>query len=352
MKMPKIIPALLTVLILPSCAGREERVPDGVLNVGILLASTDGVRWSREAQYLVEKADEMGMRPLLREAGGDPELQKRQARELIAEGADVLVFQPADPISAAPIVGVAKDADLPVLAYRAPVPASEFDLYVGPDGEEGGYLQAQAALERTGEGGAVIIGGGENAWSALRVRAGRERAFSEWSERREREITVLADFVLPSSVGEGLGAWLDSEFRSLEKGLYRVSIVLADSDAAAGAVIESLENLGWPEQVTVAGWGADLAACRRIIKGTQAVTVFTPSRELAALAVRAAARLASGMDPDDAIKDMGNREREIEVAGDEYPALMLSPVVVTRGNMIETVVLDGRYSVEEIYGEE
>ncbi len=342
---------ILASLLLASCAGREERVPGGVLNVGILLASTDGVRWSREAGYLVEKADEMGMRPLLKEAGGDPELQTRQARELIAEGADVLVFQPADPISAAPIVGLAKDANLPVLAYRAPVPASEFDLYVGPEGEEGGYLQARSAMERAGEGGLVIIGEGPGDWTALQIRAGRQRAFSEWSERREREITVLTDIVLPSPADEEARSRIESEFRSLEKESERVSIVLADSDAAAGTAIGILEGQGRSGTVTVAGWGADLPACRRIIKGTQAVTVFTPSRELAALAIRAAARLASGMDPDDAIKDMGNREREIEVAGDEYPALMLSPVVVTRGNMIETVVLDGRYSVEEIYGE-
>ena len=82
---------------------------------------------------------------------------------------------------------------------------------------------------------------------------------------------------------------------------------------------------------------------------SQTVTVYTPSPRLAVATIRAAVRLAHGMKPDAVIRSLDYQERSVDNGYKEVPAILLEPVVVNRANMIETVVLDGRYPVEEIY---
>jgi len=55
------------------------------------------------------------------------------------------------------------------------------------------------------------------------------------------------------------------------------------------------------------------------------------------------------MKPEEVVRSLDYQERSVDNGYKEVPAILLEPVVVSRANMIETVVLDGRYPVEEIY---
>jgi len=66
---------------------------------------------------------------------------------------------------------------------------------------------------------------------------------------------------------------------------------------------------------------------------------------------RAAVRLAGGVDPEEIIEVLKYPERTVNNGSEAVPALLVAPVIVTRSNMIETVVMDGLYTVEEIYGD-
>ena len=56
----------------------------------------------------------------------------------------------------------------------------------------------------------------------------------------------------------------------------KVDAVVASNDGTAGGVIQALEGQNLAGSVIVSGQDAELAACQRIVKGTQTMTVYKP----------------------------------------------------------------------------
>ena len=86
----------------------------------------------------------------------------------------------------------------------------------------------------------------------------------------------------------------------------------------------------------VTGQDAELAGIQRIVSGDQYMTIYKAMKQQATLAAEIAVKLAKGEPV----------SGEIEVNG--APATLLDAVVVTRDNIMDTVVRDGIYTVAEI----
>ena len=342
-----LIPILL---LLNSCASYQESASLERMSIGLLLANTDGVRWDRDEGYFMAKADEFGVEVLTRVAGGDQEEQNRQARELIGEGVGVLVVFPVKPESAGVIVERAHESDIPVLAYDNMIRDVELDLYVAPDRELSGYLQAWALLDRSTGGGSIIFGSLEDPWCARLINQGQLRAVKEWEEREGEIIPILHDSVISPPTVDFIRRLVEKALKVTSRQGEEIGTIMASDDLIAFEVIEVLKDEGPVGMVPIGGMGATVAGCRRIIHGTQAVTLYTPPREIGVAVFRAAVRLAGGVDPEEIIEVLKYPERTVNNGSEEVPALLVAPVIVTRSNMIETVVLDGLYTVEEIYG--
>ena len=93
----------------------------------------------------------------------------------------------------------------------------------------------------------------------------------------------------------------------------------------------------------VTGMDADLAACQRVIEGTQTMTVYKPIAPLAITAARYAVKLARH-EPLDLKEFISDGEYQI-------PYVKLQPVAVDRSNMKQVIVKEGFHRMEEIYRE-
>jgi D-xylose transport system substrate-binding protein len=337
-------------LLLNSCASFQESAPLERMSIGLLLADTDGVRWSRDEAYFMAKADEFGVKVLTRVAGGDQEEQNRQSRELIGQEVGVLVVFPVEPESAGALVERAHGADIPVIAYDNLIRNAEVDLYIAPDRELSGYLQARDLLARSTGGGSIILGSSEDPWRARMIHEGQLRALKEWEEREGEAVPILHDSVIAPLTIDYTRQLVEKALAVTSRQGEKIGTIMASKDLIAFGAIEALDDKALPGSIPIGGMGATLAGCRRIIGGAQAVTLYTPPREIGVAAFRAAVRLAGGMDPEEIIEVLKYPERTIDNGSETVPALLVNPVVVTRANMIETVVLDGLYTVEEIYG--
>jgi D-xylose transport system substrate-binding protein len=335
--------------LISSCASYQMTPGGEKLTIGLLMESTDGENWAREEEYFIGKADDFGVEVLIRSAGGEQQLQNRQARELLKEGVGVLVVLPVDPKAAGPIIARAHEADIPVLAYGNLIRNAELDLYVAPDREAAGYLQARALLERSTGGGSILLGGCENLSNARLVRMGQLRAIEERVERAGEDIPILHDSIISQPTRDFARMLVQKALNATSRQGERIGTIMACNDETAAGAIAALDEKGLAGVVAVGSLGADLTACQRIIKGAQEVIVYTPPRDMARIAVRAAVRLAAGMTPESIIQDLKYPERVIDNGFKEVPVLLLEPVVVSRGNMIETAVLDGLCPIEELY---
>jgi D-xylose transport system substrate-binding protein len=121
----------------------------------------------------------------------------------------------------------------------------------------------------------------------------------------------------------------------------RPDAIIAGNDDLAGAAIRALAERRLAGKVFVVGMDADLAACQRIVEGTQLSTVYKAIATLAARAAGAAVDLASRRRP--------QTTRVINDGREDIPYMVIEPVLVTRDNLDATVVADNYQKREDIY---
>jgi D-xylose transport system substrate-binding protein len=119
-----------------------------------------------------------------------------------------------------------------------------------------------------------------------------------------------------------------------------IAAVVASNDGTAGGAVQALQDHQLAGKVLVSGQDADLAAIIRILDGTQTMTVYKPLRLQANLAAEAAVNLASGL-PVKNTSSISNGSKTIQ-------ALFLTPIVVTKDNIRQTVIKDGFQNLDTI----
>ncbi len=117
--------------------------------------------------------------------------------------------------------------------------------------------------------------------------------------------------------------------------------ILASNDGTAGGAIQALSEEGLAGKIIVTGQDADLAACQRIAKGTQAMTVYKPIQSIATKAAELALRLAQRR-PVVAKDAIPNGKTDV-------PSVLLDIVSVTKENLRETVVKDGFRKESDVF---
>jgi D-xylose transport system substrate-binding protein len=185
------------------------------------------------------------------------------------------------------------------------------------------------------KGNYVLIGGSPADSNARTLHEGQLRVLQPFVDRKD--IRIVADSWAkdwnPSEAYAAMSGAIDSS-----KG--DIAAVVASNDGTAGGAIQALQEHKLAGRVPVSGQDADLAAVIRILEGTQTMTVYKPLTLQARVAAEAAINLASGTRVKNAVT-INNGARTLS-------ALFLTPVVVTKDNVKQTVIKDGFQNLETI----
>jgi D-xylose transport system substrate-binding protein len=320
--------------ILFAQSGKPTSAP-GALKIGLLLDSLREERWQTDVGAFQNRAQQLGARVLVESADGDDDRQFRQAQKLLGEGTNVLVLVAHDTEKAGRIVHAAKVRRVPVLCYDRLVLNSDVDFFVGYDNHAVGKLQAEALVRRAPKGTYVLIGGSPTDSNAKAMRAGQMEVLQPLIDRGD--IKIVADFWArnwdPVEAYAHMGPALDATGGN-------IAAIVASNDGTAGGAVQALENYKLAGKVLVSGQDADLAAIVRIFDGTQTMTVYKPLAAEAKQAAEAAVSLASSRP----IK----RTASVDNGTKKVPAILLTPIAVSRENVMQTVIKDGFQNLETI----
>jgi D-xylose transport system substrate-binding protein len=122
----------------------------------------------------------------------------------------------------------------------------------------------------------------------------------------------------------------------------KIDAVVASNDGTAGGAIQALAAQKLAGKVPVSGQDADLAAVKRVIAGTQTMTVYKPLKLIASEAAQLAVSLAKGEKPKfNAQYDNGKKKVD---------TVLLQPTPLTKDN-VSLVVKDGFYTQAQIGGQ-
>jgi D-xylose transport system substrate-binding protein len=329
--------SIIAFLVSPICLAKEQTATGQSprLKIGYLMDSLKIERWQTDLDTFQKRAQELGAEVLVETAEGDDDLQLQQSQKLMDSGAKVLVLVPHDTDKAARIVNAAKARHIPVICYERLVRSSDVDLFVGSNAEVIGELQASTLARLAPKGNYVLIGGSPADANAKILRDGQIRVLKDFVDRGDLKIVSdgWAKDWDPAEAYAIMSKAIDST-----KG--EITAVVASNDGTAGGAIQALEEHKLAGKVLVSGQDADLAAIIRILDGTQTMTIYRPLGLQAKLAAEAAVNLAAGIPVKNAVS-ISNGTKTVQ-------AILLSPVVVTRDNVKQTVIKDGFQKLETI----
>lgn len=332
--------ALIVVLTLCGCgkaessreddAGEEEKI-----QIGMSFDSFVIERWQRDRDIFVSVAKEMGAEVNVQNANGVVEEQKKQIDYFIQKGMDVIVIIAIDPASLRESVAKAKDAGIEVVSYDRLVDNADVDLYISFDNEMVGEMMARALIEAgIGNGNNVVMIGGSPTDNNVPLVEG---AFKRLMAKHR--VTILDSIHAENWRAEEAAAYIYANPLVIAK----ADAIMCGNDDLATQAVRALAETRQAGNMLVAGQDADLAACQRIVEGTQVMTVYKPVERLATRAAEEAVALAKGE------KIEGEDVTLIDSGAYRVPYIGLEPISVNRDNIDEVIIGSGFHLKEDVY---
>jgi D-xylose transport system substrate-binding protein len=307
------------------------------IKIGLSMDTLKEERWQRDRDLFIARAKELGAEVLVQAANGNDSLQNSQAENLLTQGVDILVVVPHNGVTSAAIVTAAHKAGKKVIAYDRLIRNSDVDLYVSFDNYEIGKMQASYLLQKAPKGNYIVIGGAPTDNNAHLYHDGQMEVLKPAVARGD--IKIVAD--------QWAKDWQPSEaLKHTENALTRnkndIVAIAAPNDGTAGGAISALKQQKLAGKVFVSGQDADLAACQRVVEGTQAMTVYKPIQKLAAKAAELAVALAKGEAVTEATQKLNNGKIDVK-------SVLIAPIQVDKNNMDSTVIADGFHDKKDVY---
>ncbi len=310
---------------------------DGLL-IGFSMDTLKEARWQADREAFVKRAGELGAQVKVDSANSDDSQQMRDVESLLTAGVKVLVIAAHDGTAMAKAVTLANKAGVPVIAYDRLIYKSDLDMYLSFDNEHVGELQAKYLIDHLpgGKGRIICIYGSKADNNAVLFKKGQDKVLTPLVKRGDIQI-VRADWAED---------WKPENAKRITDAAItngKFDAVLASNDGTAGGAIQSLTEAGLGGKVLVTGQDSELAACQRIARGVQAMTIYKPIKTLAAVAAESAVKLARGQV---IVARAVTPNGKIDV-----PSVLEDVNVVTKDNMVQTVVKSGFHTYDEIYSD-
>jgi D-xylose transport system substrate-binding protein len=313
----------------------KNQAQEKPLRIGFSIAyhKDESERWKKDYDYFINEAEKRNCEVITRIAEVSQNQQIVQVRELIAYGIDVLVLLPYESESSAVIIDEAHKAGLKVIVYDKMIANADADYYISFNNVQVGELQSKYLTKIAPQGNYFILGGSETDYNAKLFRQGQLKVLKPFI--RKKEIMVVMDTFIT-------GWNPHSAYRAVAEGLklYRIDVILASNDALAGGAIKALREKRLAGRVLVSGQDADLPACRRLLDNTQTMTVYKSIRQLASKSVELAIKIAK-KEKIEITETMSNGKYLV-------PSILLSPTVVDKINLENTVMKEGFHKKKEL----
>ena len=289
-------------------------------------------RWQRDRDVFVSTASELGAEVNVQIANGDANEQVSQIEYFIKKNVDAIVVIAVDCYGLSDIVQKARDAGIPVISYDRLIMNANTDLYISFDNEMVGTMMAQALVDSLPHGGKILsICGSPTDQNVSQANRGFDAVISK------SDLTIVAEEYAPNWLAETAYTVVN---KAIVDGVVFDGVRCGNDDLASQAFL-ALSEHRLASTVRLVGQDADLAACQRIVEGTQLMTVYKPVEKLAKEAAEIVVKIARGEKPQstDTIFD----------GVYEVPYKKLTPIMVTRDNIDEVIIDGGFHRKEQVY---
>jgi len=316
----------LAVAVTIAAAG-TAKTHASVQACGLMPDTKTSVRWEQyDKPWLLKSFKAAGISARVVNAQGDPQKQKTQADQCIADGAKVLIIAPIDSGSAAAIEKAAAQKGIKSIDYDRQVEGGAASIYISFNGHTVGVLQGKAVIQGLKAKGtyskkpvvASLWGGQEDANSFL-FKGGVDEVLNP----------LYKNGTLKKGPQQFVPGWDNQKAGTIfEQMLIRtankIDGVAAANDGLANAVVVALKAHKL-NPIPLSGQDATTQGVQNIISGWQTNTVFKDVRKLTAATAAATSALIKGKKPKttDTLKTKGRSPE---------PSYLIPPTSITKAN--------------------
>ena len=350
--MKKLVAILLSLVLVMSMT---SALAAG--KVGVAMPTQSLQRWNQDGANMKAQLEAAGYEVDLQYANNDVAAQVSQIENMLLGGAEVLVIASIDGGALDTVLGMAKDAGVPVIAYdRLLTGTANVDYYTTFDNYGVGVIQGQYIVDKfdlanTDKTYTIEFTAGSpddnnaglffaGAFDTLKpyIDAGKLVCVSG-----QTEFEVVATPAWKSETAQArMDNILTGYYPDALTGGTKLDICLCSNDSTALGVTNSLVNFGFTAEniPVITGQDCDVNNTKNMIAGLQAMSVFKDTRTLAAQTVIMVTAILEGQVP----------ETNATYANGvmDVPSYNCTPVFADVNNYAELLLDSGYYTAEQL----
>lgn len=332
-----------------------EETPEESANlVGVAMPTKDLQRWNQDGENMKLQLEEAGYTVDLQYAANDIATQVSQIENMIAGGCEVLVIASIDGEALGTVLDQAKEAGIPVIAYDRLIMGSDaVSYYATFDNWDVGVKQGEYIVQALD-----LANAGDKTYNIEYITG--DPGDNNINFFFDGAISVLQPYidagtlVCPSGQTEkqevATAEWsteaAQARFENILASYYsdgtQLDAVLASNDSTALGVANALETSYTGAYPVLTGQDCDIASVKNMLKGTQSMSIFKDTRDLAAKTVEMVDSLMKGTEPP--INDTETYNNNTGL----IPSYLCEPKACTLDNYKELLLDSGYYAEADL----
>jgi D-xylose transport system substrate-binding protein len=333
---------LLTCVAAALCSFAANAAPK--VKIGLSFSDFATERWARERDEMTGLLQKAGFDVISQEANHDAKLQNDQVKNMVTEGAKVIIAVAEDGDSLATAVDDVAKRGVKVISYDRLIKSAKIAAYVSFDNVDVGRNQAKGVLAVKNSGNFVLMGGSPTDNNAHLFRQGQMEVLDPLI--KSGKIKIVAD--------QWVDNWDPANAKKLMENIltatgHKFDAVVASNDGTALGAIEAMKAVGMAGKVPISGQDATEAGCNSIARGELTVTILKDTRQLTPLACHLAEDLAQGKKLEGLVSTPLATLTGDKTKTGNVPCKFLKVYQVTNKNVDQLVVKSGFQSYEGVY---
>ncbi len=301
------------------------------LKVGFILADLYSERWNNDMQYFKEKINDLGGAVTFIDCFNNQEEQVKAAKNLVKNKVDCIVVVPINSRDTS-VVTIAKNANIPIVAYDRYIYSSNVDLCVTFNSHKVGQMMAEQVVANLNKGNILYLGGPSTDYNSALVRKGVFSILRNKNNNYKIKSLTTTDW-------NEMDAFLAVQNFISEAGYVPDAIICASDDLTKGALL-AVEEQGMLGKVLLTGQDGNIDVCRQILKGNVLMSVYKSNKELAYDAAESVIKLIKG--------NLIKHDKSINDIFMKTSSELNNPQLITRDNVVELMTKEGIYTKEQL----
>lgn len=321
-----VLAASAACAAMPAFASKDKPV------IGFSIADLQEERWAKDRDFFIASAKALGAEVIVQNADGDIAKQTSQVENLISKKVDAIVIVPKDASTLTNACKEAHKAGIKIVAYDRLIKSPDVDMYISFDNERVGKMQGDALMAALPKGSIYVMSGDPGDNNAKMFKAGAMSAIKPFVDKGA--IKILGEQAVQGWKPENALKIAENVLTQFNN---KIDGFLAPNDGTAGGIIQALAGQKMDGKVPVTGQDADVAAIRRIIAGTQLMTVYKSLNVIGTESAKITVALIKGQKP---------AQKVVKVEG--VDSVLLDPIAITKANI--QILLDDKHVTKEQIG--